>query len=250
MCTGYRVQHSGHRLPVKGGIRYSKDVNLQEVSALAALMTYKCAIVDVPFGGAKGGINIDPKEWTEHELENITRRYTLELCEKNFIGPGQDVPAPDMGTGPREMTWIQDTYRRFYPSDVDANGCVTGKPVNQGGVRGRTEATGLGVFYAVREFLSYPEIREKVGMPNGLKDATVVVQGFGNVGYWTSEFFSKNGARVVGVAERESSIFNAAGLDIQKLKMYREAHGTFFDCPLGQVSADPKKVSHDIALDA
>lgn len=199
-------------MPVKGGIRYAKDVNLQEVSALAALMTYKCAIVDVPFGGAKGGVNIDPKEWDSDMLERITRRYTLELCQKNFIGPGLDVPAPDMGTGPREMSWIQDTFRQFCPNETDAAGCVTGKPVNQGGVRGRNEATGLGVYYGIREFLKYPEIQKQTGLNGSIDGLKIIVQGFGNVGYWSCKFFEQNGAKIIGVAERECAVYNPNGM--------------------------------------
>ncbi|KAJ1674540.1 NADP-dependent glutamate dehydrogenase, partial [Spiromyces aspiralis] len=190
IIRGYRAQHSRHRLPVKGGIRYSSEVDLQEVEALAALMTYKCAVVDVPFGGAKGGIMINPKNYTPEQLERITRRYTMELCQKNFIGPGVDVPAPDVGTGAREMSWIADTYRHFNPNDVNAPGCVTGKPISHGGVRGRTEATGLGVYYGIREFLSYPEVQKQMGGHHGkVEGSSFVIQGFGNVGYWAAKFF-------------------------------------------------------------
>ena len=161
VVKAYRVQHSHHKTPCKGGIRFSTMVNLDEVMALAALMTYKCAIVNVPFGGAKGGIAIDPKKYTPYQLENITRRYTAELIKKNFIGPGTDVPAPDYGTGEREMAWILDTYTSMRPGEIDAAGCVTGKPVTQGGVRGRREATGLGVFYGIREVCKMEELTKK-----------------------------------------------------------------------------------------
>src|SRR4026208_2325000 len=184
VIEAYRVQHSHHKTPCKGGIRFSESVNQDEVMALAALMTYKCAIVNVPFGGAKGGIRINPREYTRYELEKITRRYTAELIRKNFIGPGTDVPAPDYGTGEREMAWILDTYVAMHPGEIDAAGCVTGKPVTQGGVRGRKEATGLGVFYGLCEVCNMPDVMEKQGLTVGIQGKTVVVQGMGNVGFY------------------------------------------------------------------
>lgn len=217
-------------MPVKGGIRFSKEINEAEVAALASLMTFKCAVVDVPFGGAKGGINIDPKEFDATTLENITRRYTLELCQKNFIGPGVDVPAPDMGTGPREMSWIQDTYRQFVHNDVDAPACVTGKPVNQGGVRGRTEATGLGVFFGVREFLREP-LRPDTGLPLTPKGLRVNVQGFGNVGYWTCKFFEEAGSLITGIGEIEGCLLSSSGLSVEKVAQHRQLHGTLQGFP-------------------
>lgn len=217
IITGYRVHHSRHRMPVKGGIRFAKEVNLEEVNALAMLMTFKCAVMDVPFGGAKGGVAIDPTEWDVDRLERITRRYTLELCQKNFIGPGIDVPAPDMGTGAREMSWISDTYRQFFHNDVDAIGCVTGKPIAQGGVRGRLEGTGLGVFYSVREFLKYPEVQQKTGLTGSLLGLKVAIQGFGNVGSWTAKFFEQAGAKVIAIGERDCWLHNPDGLNVQEL---------------------------------
>ncbi|KAL7748314.1 NADP-dependent glutamate dehydrogenase [Sorochytrium milnesiophthora] len=227
VIKGYRAQHSRHRMPVKGGIRFSPEVDLQEVEALASLMTFnREENKDVPFGGAKGGICIDPKNYTKEQLERITRRYTMELCQKNFIGPGIDVPAPDVGTGPDVMAWIQDTYRQFNVTDVNAAGCVTGKPVTQGGVRGRMEATGLGVFYGVREFLSYPEIQQQTGVM-GIKGSSIIIQGFGNVGYWAAKFFERHGARIVGIAEREGGIYNELGLNVESVLDHRKVHGTF-----------------------
>ncbi|MFN8330047.1 MAG: Glu/Leu/Phe/Val dehydrogenase dimerization domain-containing protein [Saprospiraceae bacterium] len=193
VIQAFRAQHSHHRLPTKGGIRYSNMVNKDEVEALAALMTYKCAIVDVPFGGAKGGVAINPKDYTEEQLEKITRRYTTELIRKNFIGPGIDVPAPDYGTGPREMAWILDTYMTFKGGEIDAAGCVTGKPVNQNGIQGRTEATGRGVFYGLRELCDTESAMSKVGLTKGLAGKRVVIQGLGNVGMYTGLIMQKEG---------------------------------------------------------
>ncbi|KAH6584987.1 hypothetical protein BASA50_004425 [Batrachochytrium salamandrivorans] len=227
IVQGYRAQHSRHRTPVKGGIRYSADVDLQEVEALASLMTYKNAVVDVPFGGAKGGVKIDPSKYDERTIERITRRFTLELCQKNFIGPGIDVPAPDMGTSGREMAWIFDTYRQFNPNDVNAAACVTGKPISQGGVRGRTEATGLGVFFGIREFLNYKEIQEQTGLSGKIDGLNVIVQGFGNVGYWAARFLSSHGAKIIAIAEYNGGISNEKGLDIEALLAHRNAVKTF-----------------------
>ncbi|KAK3826947.1 MAG: hypothetical protein JOS17DRAFT_750016 [Linnemannia elongata] len=227
IIEGYRAQHSRHRLPTKGGIRFSDEVDLQEVEALASLMTFKCAVVDVPFGGAKGGVRLNPKKFTPSQLERITRRYTMELCQKNFIGPGIDVPAPDVGTGPREMSWIMDTYRQFNPQDVNAAGCVTGKPISQGGVRGRNEATGLGVYFGIREFLQFPEVQTMTGLNGTIAGKTVIVQGFGNVGYWAAKFFYNNGAKIIGISEHDVSAYNPNGIDIEAIFKYRNEKGSF-----------------------
>merc|ERR1712137_451039 len=230
--VGYRAQHSTHRVPCKGGIRFSTEVDLQEVMALASLMTFKCAIADVPFGGAKGGVAINPKTASVETLEKITRQYTVALCQKNFIGPGLDVPAPDMGTGAREMAWIKDTFQQFNAQNIDSNACVTGKPIHSGGIRGRTEATGLGVFYGVREFLLNDHVVEQTGLEKGLEGKSVVIQGFGNVGYWAAKFFHENGAKVIGIGEYNGAIYNQEGLDIpslyeywQKFKKFDGFHG-------------------------
>lgn len=231
VIKAYRVQHSHHKTPCKGGIRFSTAVNLDEVMALAALMTYKCAIVNVPFGGAKGGISIDPKKYTPYELEKITRRYTHELIKKNFIGPGTDVPAPDYGTGEREMAWILDTYTSMRPGEIDALGCVTGKPVTQGGVRGRREATGLGVYYGLREVCSMPDVMKKLGLSTGVEGKRVIVQGLGNVGYHAAKFFRKGGAKVIALAEYEGAIMNADGLDEEAVFQHRKKTGSILNFP-------------------
>lgn len=231
VIEAYRVQHSHHKLPCKGGIRYSMDVNQDEVMALAALMTYKCAMVNVPFGGGKGGIRIDPKKYTPFELEKITRRYTSELAKKNFIGPGIDVPAPDYGTGSREMSWIVDTYASLYPGELNAQACVTGKPIAQGGVRGRTEATGLGVFYGIRELCNVEEEMTKVGLPVGIAGKKIIVQGLGNVGYYAAKFFQEAGAILVGLAEYEGGIYDAKGLNLEDVMAHRKNTGAILDFP-------------------
>ena len=231
VIEAYRVQHSHHKLPCKGGIRYSMDVNQDEVMALAALMTYKCAIVNVPFGGAKGGIKINPKKYTAFELEKITRRYASELVKKNFIGPGIDVPAPDYGTGAREMSWIVDTYASLKPGEVDASACITGKPVSQGGVRGRTEATGLGIYYGIREAVNIAEDMKKLGLTPGIEGKKVIVQGLGNVGFHAAKFFEEYGAILVGLAEYEGGIYNAGGLKLNDVIDHRKSTGSILNFP-------------------
>lgn len=231
VVEAYRVQHSQHKSPCKGGIRFSDAVNQDEVMALAALMTYKCAIVNVPFGGGKGGIKINPRNYSVYELEKITRRYTSELVKKNFIGPGIDVPAPDYGTGEREMAWIVDTYASLKPGEIDAAGCVTGKPLTQGGVRGRKEATGLGVFYGIREVCNMPEVMQRQGLTVGIEGKRIVVQGLGNVGYHSAKFFREHGALVVGLAEFEGAIYNAAGLNEEAVFQHRKKTGSILNFP-------------------
>jgi len=231
VIEAYRVQHSQHKSPCKGGIRFSMAVNQDEVMALAALMTYKCAIVNVPFGGAKGGIKISPRNLSTYELEKITRRYTSELVKKNFIGPGIDVPAPDYGTGEREMAWIVDTYQSLKPGEIDAAGCVTGKPMSLGGVRGRKEATGLGVFFGVREVCLMEEVMKKQGLSVGIENKKVIVQGLGNVGYYSAKFFREHGAIVVAIAEFEGAIYNEAGLNEEEVFQHRKKTGSILNFP-------------------
>lgn len=227
----WRAQHSHHKLPCKGGIRYAEAVDAEEVQALAALMTYKCALVDVPFGGAKGGIRLNPKKYSAAELERITRRFVFELVRKNFIGPGLDVPAPDVGTGPREMAWIADTYSQLRPGELDSLGCVTGKPVSAGGIRGRSEATGRGVFYGTRELCGIPEDMKALGLSTGLAGKRVVIQGLGNVGYNAAKFFEQGGAVLVGLAESEGAIANPDGLDIEAVMAHRMERKEILDFP-------------------
>jgi len=229
VIEAYRVQHSHHRIPTKGGIRISTMVNQDEVMALAALMTYKCAIVDVPFGGAKGGIKVSPRKVTPQQLQRIVRRYTAELIKKNFIGPGIDVPAPDYGSGEREMAWILDTYMTFNPGNLDGYACVTGKPVSQNGIRGRKEATGRGIMYGLKEALSYREDMKELGLEPGLEGKTVVVQGFGNVGYYAALFLYQQGAIIIAVSEVEGAIYDPNGLDIPALYKHREETGSILD---------------------
>ncbi len=231
VIQAYRAEHSQHKLPTKGGIRYESHVNEDEVMALSALMTYKCAVVDVPFGGAKGGIKIDHRDYSETELERITRRYTFELTRKNFIGPGIDVPAPDYGTGPREMAWILDTYNSVGNDTLNALACVTGKPVGQGGVRGRTEATGLGVFYGIREACSFADDMEELGLSEGVEGKSVVVQGLGNVGYFAAKFLEEGGAKIVGLAEIEGAIHNPDGLNLEDVVNHRKSTGSILHYP-------------------
>ncbi|UWR23531.1 Glu/Leu/Phe/Val dehydrogenase [Sulfitobacter sp. S190] len=225
--TGYRSVHSEHMEPVKGGIRFSMGVNQDEVEALAALMTYKCALVEAPFGGSKGGLCVDPREYEEHELEMITRRFAYELIKRDLINPAQNVPAPDMGTGEREMAWIADQYKRMHTTDINGAACVTGKPINAGGIQGRTEATGRGVQYALRAFFRDTDGVKKSGMTGTLSGKRVVVQGLGNVGYHAAKFLSEeDGAPVIGVIEYNGAIWNADGIDIEALKQYITDHGS------------------------
>ncbi len=224
--TGYRSIHSEHMEPVKGGIRYATGVNQDEVEALAALMTYKCALVEAPFGGSKGGLCIDPRQYDEYELELITRRFTYELAKRDLIHPAQNVPAPDMGTGEREMSWMADQYRRMNTTDINANACVTGKPPHAGGIQGRVEATGRGVQYALQEFFRHPEDVAKAGLSGSLEGKRVIVQGLGNVGYHAAKFLAEeDGAIIVAVIERDGALLDPEGLDIEAIKQHITRHG-------------------------
>lgn len=224
--TGYRSVHSEHMEPVKGGIRYALSVNQDEVEALAALMTYKCALVETPFGGSKGGLCIDPRQWDEHELEQITRRFAYELIKRDLIHPAQNVPAPDMGTGEREMAWIADQYARMNTTDINSKACVTGKPPHAGGIQGRVEATGRGVQYALREFFRHPEDVAKAGLAGGLEGKRVIVQGLGNVGYHAAKFLSEeDGCKVIAVIERDGALLDPKGLDVEDVRQWMNQNG-------------------------
>jgi len=224
--SGWRAVHSEHRLPVKGGIRYADFANQEEVEALAALMSYKCAIVDVPYGGSKGALCLNPKDYTEEELEHITRRFTQELAKRSLISPGLNVPAPDMGTGGREMAWMADEYRQINPSDINGFGCVTGKPVEMGGIHGRTEATGRGVQYGLQEFFRHAGDVKRANMEGGLEGKTMIVQGLGNVGFHAAKFLTEeDGVKVTAIIERDGAIINDAGLDIESVHHHRLENG-------------------------
>jgi len=224
--TGYRSVHSEHMEPVKGGIRFALSVNQDEVEALGALMTYKCALVEAPFGGSKGGLRIDPREYDAQEMELITRRFAYELAKRDLINPSQNVPAPDMGTGEREMAWIADQYARMNTTDINARACVTGKPIHAGGIAGRVEATGRGVQYALREFFRYPEDIAKAGLTGSLKDKRIIVQGLGNVGFHAAKFLSEeDGAIITGIIERDGSLYDPDGLEVEAIHKWIGKHG-------------------------
>jgi glutamate dehydrogenase (NAD(P)+) len=240
---GWRAEHSHHRKPTKGGIRYAEHVDKDEVAALASLMTFKCAIVNVPFGGSKGAVRINPYHTPPEVLEKVTRRYTAELIWKGFIGPGTNVPAPDMGTGEREMAWIADTYDVMNGGGVDNFGCVTGKPVSQGGIAGRKEATGRGTYYGVREALSHPEDVKRLGLSLGLEGKSVVIQGYGNVGWHAAQIMSKEGgARIVAIGEWNGWLENPKGIDLEALETYRLEKKTMLGFPGATTHTEPAGV--------
>ena len=220
---GWRAVHSDHRLPTKGGIRFAPNVSQNEVEALAALMSYKCALVDVPFGGSKGGLLIDPKKYERDEMELITRRFAYELIQKDYISSSTNVPAPDMGTGQREMAWIVSTYAAHRPDDINQLACVTGKPVTMGGIQGRVDATGRGVVFGLREFFRHPEDVKNANLEgNSLEDKTVIIQGLGNVGYYTASILQdEDRAKIIAILEWDGGLYDPNGIDVQDVYQYK-----------------------------
>ena len=248
VIQAWRAEHSHHIRPVKGGIRFSEHADQDEVIALASLMTYKCAIVDVPYGGGKGAIKINPRQYSREELERITRRYTYELVQKNFIGPGVDVPAPDYGTGPQEMAWIVDTYSSMSNGELDSAACVTGKPISEGGIHGRREATGRGVMYGVREACEHEGDMRSLGLKKGLAGKKAVVQGFGNVGYHSAKFLEDEGAIIIGILEYDGAIYSEKGLDVASVDAFRREHGSITGYP-GVTNLDDTKAALELECD-
>ena len=237
---GWRSVHSEHMEPTKGGIRFDLDTHAEEVEALAALMSYKNAIINVPFGGSKGGLKINPNDWEDFEIEKVTRRFAQELIKRDLISPSQNVPAPDIGSSSREMAWIADEYRKIHPTDINAAGCVTGKPANKNGLEGREEATGRGVQYIVREFFRNEDLLKMVGFTSSMSDKTFIIQGLGNVGYHASKFISEdNQVRLIGIAEYNGAIFNQEGLDVEHAKKFFTKHGSFEKYSKGTFIKDP-----------
>ena len=236
---GWRSVHSEHMEPTKGGIRYDLQTNAEEVEALAALMSYKCALINVPFGGSKGGLKINPYKWEKNEIEKITRRFAQELIKRDLISPSLNVPAPDIGTSSREMAWIADEYRKMHPSDINGAACVTGKPPNKNGLPGREEATGRGVQYIVREFFRNPDLLKIVKLDHDLSSKSLIVQGIGNVGYHLSKFLTEeDNVKLIGISEFNGGIYNEEGINVEHAKKYFTKHKSFENYPKGTFVKD------------
>ncbi len=252
--TGWHSVHSDHRLPSKGGIRFAPIVNEDEVEALAALMTYKCAIVDVPFGGSKGGLLIDPSKYTRDDMQRITRRFARELIRKGFLSPATNVPAPDMGTGEREMAWITDTYKHLHPEDINYSACVTGKPIAHGGLRGRTEATGRGVVYAIREFFRNADDVKAAGLTPDLGGKRIVIQGLGNVGYHAAKLLDEEDeCKIIAIVEKDGILINEEGIKVEDVRMHINEHKTikeFADAKFSEDGATGLEIECDILIPA
>tara|TARA_Y100000590_G_scaffold412431_1_gene507398 strand:- start:795 stop:2207 length:1413 start_codon:yes stop_codon:yes gene_type:complete len=236
---GWRAVHSNHRLPVKGGLRFSLNVNQEEIEALASLMTFKCAVADVPFGGAKGGLLIDPKKYDDESLEKITKKFARELIRRGFLSPARDVPAPDLGTSPREMGWIVDAYKSLRPEDINHMACVTGKPIAHGGINGRLEATGRGVHQALKEFFRHQNEIKKTNLQGNLNDQKIIIQGFGNVGLNTAKALFNDGAKIIGISEKEGAIINENGINIIELEEYKLLNNTIINFPGSKIIENP-----------
>jgi glutamate dehydrogenase (NAD(P)+) len=218
--------------PTKGGIRFDMDTHAEEVEALAALMSYKCAIINVPYGGSKGGLKIDPSKWESRELEKITRRFAQELIKRDLISPSMNVPAPDIGTSSKEMAWIADEYRKIHPADINGSACVTGKPPSKNGLVGREEATGRGVQYIVREFFKNADLLKLVNLDNDLSAKSFILQGLGNVGYHLSKFLTEDdGVKLIGISEFNGGIYNEDGINVEHAKKYFTKHNSFENYP-------------------
>ena len=241
--TGWRAVHSEHILPTKGGLRYSETVDQDDTEALASLMTYKCAIVNIPFGGAKGGLKINPKNYTMPQLREITKAFASKLINKGFISPALNVPAPDVGTSEREMEWILETYKTLKPDDINYRGCVTGKPLHRGGIAGRTEATGRGIEEVVREIFRHEDVVKEAGLKNELKDNEIIVQGFGNVGSnLAKHLYNRDNAKIIAIGEFDGYLYNKKGIDINALIEFYKTNKTINNPKLGKFKNNPSEL--------
>jgi len=252
--TGWRAVHSEHILPTKGGLRYSETVDQDDTEALASLMTYKCAIVNIPFGGAKGGLKINPKNYTMPQLREITKAFASKLINRGFISPALNVPAPDVGTSEREMEWILETYKTLKPDDINYRGCVTGKPLHRGGIAGRTEATGRGIEEVIREIFRHEDIVKEAGLKNELKDNEIIVQGFGNVGSnLAKHLYNRDNAKIIAIGEFDGYLYNKKGIDINALIEFFQKNKTINNPKLGEFKNNPSELlelSCDILIPA